>query len=229
LISKLTSRKIEVKNVKNILFVFLSLLLIFGCVGPISGDVNETTPVKNETKQPEPTTNVTPPANVTPPVNVTENETPPMNETPSQPTYTQTNLTVDELLSKKLGEIFHEGQYKVRTIQWVSNQLEVDPQAIMINPTMHILFDNKSEDNLAGFGFKTYEKNGSIEFAEGYAIVMTKSTILDSSMVGTFDIDFLVPGFETKLYDSSIISKEELQDSSGRLIIIYGFSSNNVE
>jgi hypothetical protein len=222
---------------KNII-LFLSIFLVFGCLLPYSGDVNETGPVKNETKQ-EPTTNVTAPANVTAPVNVTENQTPAMNDTdqtngtpePVKPTYTQTNKTVNELLPDYLDTISapHGGPYKIVMYQWVSNQLEVDPQAITINPTMHILFDEEAEDNLAGFGFNTYEKDGSLEYAEGFAIVMTKSRILDSKLVGTFDIDFLVPGFETKLYDSQIKSKEELQDSSGRLIIIYGFSSNNVE
>jgi len=227
----------KVDYMNKILIALFFAFLVFGCMAPYSGDANQTTaPGANITPQENKTTDVQ--ENVTAPANVSENDTTEMNETQAEtnattaPQYTQTNLSVEELLAQNLDSIRGPGggPYKIVTYEWVSNEVGTDKMAISINPTTHVLFDNEGEDNLAGVGFKTYESEGSLEYAEGFAIVLNKSTILDKKLVGDFDIEFSVPGFKsTSMEFSKIISKEELQDPSGRLIIIYGFNSYNVE
>lgn len=212
---------------------FLCLILLFGCLQPYSEAAPEP-PTQNETKEIEQQINETKPK----PVENKTEEKPPeeKNDTPGvlpkEPVIQKTNLSLTELMKDKLDSLDAPmgGPFFIVENTWISNELEADDSAITLNPTMHILFDTETEKNLVGFAFKTYEPSeGGTTTAKGVAITVNESNILEQKMIGTFGIDYNVPGFEKTLYGCSMTSKDKFVNEQGKVIVIYGFNSISVD
>lgn len=224
-------------SVVGFLAVFIAFALLLGCLQPYSGSATNKTIVPNKTEVTVPKTeNKTQP--VSPPTNVTQNVSPKKNETPDiqpkTPEIPKTNLSVGGLMAKELGNIDSPsgGPYAIVTYQWVSQELEADPTAIAINPTMDVLFDKKSEDNLVGFAFKVYTPTeGGTSFAKGFAVVMKNSALLDGFYTSgsSIDVDFNFPGLGKKLHGVKMKSKKAFLNDKDKLMIVYGFDAQSAE
>ena len=218
------------------------MMLTFGCLGqPYSSNAGNQTnqtvaaPAKNESQAAQNGTNVTHPGQnnqtngsviVTP--EPEDNGTLPV-ITP-EPTIPSLNMSIADLMAKQMDKLNPpHGAYSIVAYQWTSGQYDADPMAITINPTMQIFFDNKTETNLIGFGFKTYTPlNGSAQFANGFAITLNESALLESKF-GTFETYFNVPKMVKSLHGCTITSKDTMLDNRSRVIVVYWFDAASSE
>lgn len=228
----------------RVLLAVLCIGMLFGCLQPLSQDTGNGEPA---TPPPDAGNGAPVAPNVTEPVpNVTENVTEPappdetVNQTPEtgngQPETAfpeTTDLTVGQLLDKELDTLPSPsgGPYSIVTYRWVSNGMDKDGMIIAFEPALQIKFDYKTQSNLVGFAFKTYEPTeGGGGTANGVAVFINKSSYLEQLQpLQRVDIDFNVPGLERKLYDSRITSKKMLIDLKGRLLVIYRFESPYID
>ena len=228
-----TGEQMDFKLFSCLVFFFV----LFGCLQqPYTSQTNQSNisnvPVQNQSTTalpicPSNITNETTAPHVEPPAAPPENETPSPSQTSSIPS---TNKSISELMSIELDKLNPpDGAYSIVSYEWVSNQYESDPQAIVINPTMNVLFDNKTEKNLVGFGFKVYKPlNGSVWFANGFAITINESSVLENKF-GSFEINYDVPNMARKLHECTINSKQSMLDNRSQLIVIYGFDAVSAE
>jgi hypothetical protein len=226
------------------------VLLLFGCLAqPYSGAKGQppsqqpatqqppaqppqapTLPVPAQNQSAPPAENVSPPAPSAPPANVTP---PPPPAAPQPPSET-TKLSAADLLNQKLNKLPYPsgGPYNVRTYQWVSNEFNTNTTDITINPTMQVLFDNKTETNLVAFGFTTYAPLGGVNrtSASGIAIVYNESVSLDARASSgiSFEIEYNVPGFVRTMNGVRVVSKETVVDAMNRTLSIYDFDADRV-
>ena len=140
-----------------------------------------------------------------------------------------------DLLSQKISGISPPlgGPYSSRTYSWVSNEFESPSGEIALNPTLDILFDNVSEQNLVGFAFQEFTPTNGSSFAYGFAITANESLFLDHYLAtGEYietDFEHSQPALSHTLRNMSITSKEKYVDSRGRLIAVYRFSALDVQ
>ena len=226
------------KQMAILAMIIVMAFLSFGCLGqPYSTGSNQTgqaaVVTQNQSSQPQQNdTSILPTGS-----NGTDNSTiitpePEINETEPVITPVTTpslNMSISDFMSKRMDTLNAEGNYKIVSYQWISDQYETDPTAISINPTMQVLFDNNAEKNLIGLGFKTYTPlNGSAQFANGFAITRNESPLLESKY-GEFEIFFNVPTMVKKMNGCHITSKETFLDNKSRVIVVYGFEAASSE
>jgi hypothetical protein len=121
------------------------------------------------------------------------------------------------------------GPYTMLTYNWESQVLGENGSDITLNPTMQILFNNKTEQGLIGFAFQSYAPKLGKSFANGVAIVYNTSGLLDNySASGTnLEIEYNVPGMGRTLRSSKITAKETVIDKIGRQLAVYSFNSED--
>jgi hypothetical protein len=149
---------------------------------------------------------------------------------PQQEILVHTNKSLDQLLSDGLDKLpgpNESGPFFISSNTWKTNEYDNDPGSINIvfNPTNMVLFDNKSDENLVGFAFKTYKPNTGKTTSNGLMIVYGASALLDNHMAfdPVFDIDYTGIGQPKKLSKAQITSREELFDNKERKLTVYVF------
>lgn len=227
--------------------VLCAVMLLFGCLQPYSTGQGQQPAAGTQPAQPSaplPTQNVTPPQqNATPPAPVPQqNVTPPQQNAspqppplPPAPYIPATNLSVDGLLSQEMNGISSPmgGPYTMKTYTWVSKELQAQQGDIVLNPTFDILFNNRTEQNLAGFIFKAYSPASGNSFAYGFAITANESIFLDHYLATgeRIETDFMHsdPAMAHTLRNMTITSKEKFIGPDGRLLAVYAFQVDDLE
>ena len=217
---------------KKILISLFVAFLVFGCLGPVENtntsgqqNITQTPPVVNE---PNETEMIVP---VEPEPNITENETiikPPVVVEEQIP---MINLTQSQIMASEMSKLKSPmgGPYDILSYEWATQNPNLDPQLVAITTPIDIFFNDKKESNLVGLGFQIYTDKMNSSTANGFAVVVNESDVLNPLLNGQFDLDFLVPGISKELLGCQMTSKDSyISGINNAEIVIYGFDCINV-
>jgi hypothetical protein len=219
---------------KKIIISILIAFLVFGCLGPATDTVPSEQVPGNGTKDTEPETGngtpvTEPPEPVVPEPNITENET--EEEPVIEEKIPTTSKILYQIIDDEISNLKapHGGPYDTVSYEWETQNPNLDPKLVAISQPIDIFFNDKKEKNLVGLGFQIYTDKMNSSTANGFAIVVNESDVLNPLLNGRFDLDFMVPGLSKELLGCQMVSKDKyLSEINNATIVIYGFDCINV-
>ena len=224
----------KVKKMKNAIIFLLAGLLVFGCIGqqepgPVAPG-NGSNMLQDNASAPDPAADAAEPEPIIPAQDDLPNGTVQDEPQPAQEVIPTTNMTVSQMVDSGLASLPSPGKgpYDIVEYRWLYHNPDFDPQVIAIGQPIDIYFSGKKESSLIGLGFKIYNDSMGDSVANGFAVVVNESSVLNPLMAGGFELDFLVPGISRELLGCSMVSKDKWITQAGNVIVVYGFECNDV-